>query len=101
MWKKTIALATAFAALGVLATVSAQAQSVCSERQTFLSKLGEQFSESPRALGLASNGNVLEVLSSQKGSWSIIVTAPNGTTCLLASGKYWEMVPILASEPAA
>lgn len=44
-------------------------------------------------MGLASNGSVLEILTSRSGeSWSILVTMPNGMTCLIASGENWEKV---------
>ncbi len=99
MWKKSIALAIAFAALAYSMPTSAQA--LCNSRATLLTKLDEQYSESPSAIGLASNGSLLEVLTSDKGSWTIIVTAPNGTTCMVASGNSWELLPILDKDPAA
>lgn len=40
--------------------------------------------------GLASNGNLIEVLVSPGGkSWSIIVIFPNGRACITASGEDW------------
>ena len=40
------------------------------------------------ALGLASNGGLLEVLTSGNGgTWTIILTMPNGVSCLVAAGK--------------
>ncbi len=99
MWKKTIALAAALTAIGF--SVSALAQTVCTERQTFISKLGERHAENPRAIGLASNGTVLEILTSKQGSWTIIMTQPNGSACMVASGEYWEVLPIMSRDPAA
>ena len=99
MWKKTIALTTGLAAMGLAATASAQ--SVCSERTTFLDKLGERYSENTSAIGLASNGTVLEVLTSEKGTWTILVTQPDGTTCMVANGEFWELLPIVSRDPAA
>ncbi|MEK9661835.1 MAG: hypothetical protein VW644_08900 [Alphaproteobacteria bacterium] len=44
-------------------------------------------------MGLAANGSVLEVLTSNAGeSWSILVTMPTGQTSLIASGENWEKV---------
>jgi len=82
---------------GILATTmvttsSAMAQMVCSERAKFLKHLGDGYSEAPVSMGLASNGSVLEVLASQKGTWTIILTMPNGTSCVVASGEAWEIV---------
>ncbi len=74
---------------------------MCGPRSLFLTKLGERYSESPTAIGLAANGKVLEVLSSKSGTWSIITTAPDGETCLLASGESWETLPRVDDGPAA
>ncbi len=70
----------------------AVAQMVCSERAKFLKHLGDGYSEAPIAMGLASNGTVLEVLASNKGSWTIILTKPDGMSCVVASGEAWEQV---------
>ena len=99
MWKKTIAFAAALTVIGF--SVSASAQAICGERQNFISKLGERHAENPRAIGLASNGTVLEILTSEKGSWTIIMTRPNGSACMVASGQSWEVLPILSRDPGA
>ena len=99
MWMKAIALTAALTAIGF--STSASAQTVCGARSKFLANLGDRYAEAPTALGLASNGSVLEVLTSKKGSWTIIVTAPNGTTCMVASGQSWEMLPQPVVDPAA
>ncbi len=80
---------------------AAQAQTVCSTRGDFLDKLGARYAESVTAMGLASNGGVLEVLTSKSGSWTIIITRPDGTTCMVANGESWETVPVVAVESAA
>ncbi len=51
-------------------------------------------------MGLANNGGVIEVLSSGSGNtWTIIITMPNGVTCLLAAGEGWESLPLIAAGP--
>ena len=54
-------------------------------------------------MGLANNGGVLEILVSQSSeSWTIIVTMPNGVSCLVAAGESWEMLPIVSAlKPSA
>jgi hypothetical protein len=80
----------------------AAAQAVCGEREKFIDHLSNSYAEAPVAIGLASNGNVLEVLKSDKaGTWTIIVTRPNGMSCVVASGEAWEELPKLALGPAA
>jgi len=44
------------------------------------------------------SGAVIEVLTSPRGTWTIIVTTADGVTCALASGNSWQEVPTLASK---
>lgn len=66
------------------------AQQLCDLRPQVLEHLEGRFHEAPSAIGLTSDGRVVEVLTSAKGSWTIIVTAPDGISCLLAAGQAWE-----------
>jgi hypothetical protein len=90
-----LALASvAVLAFGLAQTASAQQQPACTKRTDILNHLANKYSEAPVAIGLANNGGVLEVLSSQSGkSWTIILTMPNGTACMIAAGENWESVP--------
>jgi len=68
----------------------ASAQSVCFERTALLKHLDGKFEEEPVAAGLAANGSMLEVFSSPDGlTWTIVLTQPNGATCVMASGESW------------
>jgi hypothetical protein len=63
----------------------------CGQRAAVLAQLANQFSEAPAGVGLASNGGLLELLTSGRGeTWTLIVTMPNGMTCLLAAGESWQ-----------
>ncbi len=43
--------------------------------------------------GLAANNGVVEVFASpETGTWTIIVTLPDGQTCLVASGEGYESI---------
>lgn len=75
----------------------ASAQMACGDREEIIERLSGKFSEAPVAMGLSNTGGVIEVLSSAEGgTWSIIVTDPNGLSCLLAAGEYWEAAQELA-----
>ena len=71
----------------------AQAQAMCGERHTVLANLEKIYSEAPVSIGLASNGTVIEVLASPSGSFTIILTQPNGHSCVMAAGENWENLP--------
>ena len=76
-----------------LTSFPALAQTVCHERGEFVEQLGRQFAETPLAMGLTADGKVLEVLVSNGGSWTIIVTMPTGMTCGVAAGDSWSEMP--------
>lgn len=77
---------------------AAQEQLACAQRNDVLKHLSAKYTEAPVALGLANNGGVLEVLSSRGGSsWTIIITMPNGPTCMVAAGEHWEKIPQVAT----
>lgn len=68
-------------------------QAPCAEREAALKKLSNDYGESQVALGLTSDGNVLEVLASSNGTWTILVTTPQGLSCGVASGQAWTKAP--------
>ena len=78
------------------------AQPVCLDRAKFVEQLSGGYAENTVAMGLVNNGSILEILTSNKGSWTILVTKPDGISCVVAAGEAWEDVPkILAKGPAA
>lgn len=65
----------------------------CGKRNTILSFLSSKYSEKPIAMGVAANGGLIEVLSSNGGStFTIVVTMPKGNTCMVAAGEGWELL---------
>lgn len=80
---------------GATHSAPAQAQMMppiaCGARTDVMTGLQGKFSETPVAIGLSNTGGVVEVLTSPDGgTWTIIVTDPQGVTCLMAAGEYWE-----------
>lgn len=78
----------------VLFADQAMGQTICGDRAELVSRLEKGYAESPRSLGLASNGAVFEVFLSAKGTWSLLVTLPNGQSCVVAAGEAWENLPL-------
>lgn len=79
------------ALLMLVPAAAAQEESApCVKRSDFLHHLSSNYKESPVAMGVTASGRVLEVVASPSGSWTIIVTMPNGISCGIASGEAWE-----------
>ena len=80
----------------------APARPVCDERGLVLDALSANWGEVPAAIGLANGGGMVEVLVSNVGdTWSMIVTAPDGTSCLVATGQGWRPMPWREEKPEA
>ena len=63
----------------------------CEQRRTVLKYLSLEYAETPIAMGVAENGGLIEVLTSRKGdTFTIIVTSPEGETCMVAAGQDWQ-----------
>lgn len=83
------------------ATVAA-AQPQCDQRESVLQVLEQKYKEAPVALGVTHNGGLVEVLSTGNGTtWSIIVTTPQGMSCLVAAGEGWRAMEQVAADPEA
>jgi len=90
--------------LALLATLgAAQAQTArtfCGERDQIVETLTARMGETAQSWGMGPNNRIVEVFASEEtGTWTITITAPNGTTCLVAAGRYWEnLTPPRAGE---
>ena len=74
-----------------LALPAAAEPRVCGKRADVINQLSVKYSEAPAAMGLSSDGGVIEVLTSANGNtWTIIITQPDGLSCLVSAGEYWE-----------
>ncbi len=82
------------AALVALLPIPGSAQAVCGDHSKFVDLLGTAYAETAVAMGLTSAGAVIEVLTSATGNWSILLTYPNGVTCMVAAGDKWEALPL-------
>lgn len=97
----TAFLAAAFVAVPAAsdALADGSGSAPCGKRDDLLSHLSQKYSEKPVAMGLATNGSVVEVLSSKdSGSFTIVYTMPNGMTCLMAAGSNWEFTKAKGGE---
>ncbi|MEM8591919.1 MAG: hypothetical protein AAGF13_05275 [Pseudomonadota bacterium] len=92
-----LALSVGVVAL-VLTGVSARAQGAnCAQRDMVIERLTSRYGESRQSVGVAANQSLVEVYANaDTGSWSITVTLPNGTTCLVASGQSFEALAQVA-----
>ena len=90
----TVILSTLILTIGlVLSAPAALAQPVCGSHQSISDSLKKSYTEAPVPMGLTASGGIIEVFASQEGTWTIVITQPNGTSCLIAVGLDWENLP--------
>ncbi len=102
MFKRTAAICTLALTLmsSPVGVADEPAKSTCETRAAVLDFLSSRYSEAPIAMGVAKDGGLVEILTSGPGStFTIIVTMPNGLTCMVAAGDGWEnLVPNLQAR---
>ena len=95
---------TSLVALSAFAAVHpASGETICGKRADVLSQLSGRWSEAPVAMGLKDDGSVLEIVAAADGAtWTVLVTYPSGSSCVVATGERWENAPPrVALSPAA
>ncbi len=90
------------AALALLTPVeTVDAKTVCKERAEMINILSRKFNEHQRSFGLQNDKRVLELYASADGSWTAILSMPNGKSCVVAAGEAWTTLPPTpVGEPA-
>jgi hypothetical protein len=80
----------------------AGATPACHSRGDLTEMLQQKFSEQPSALGLQADGQLVEVFVAKDGvSWTIVLTRPDGWSCIVAIGQNWESLPEPINGPLA
>ena len=80
---------------------AARAEPQCNTRESVLRQLAEKYGEAPVAIGVTHNGALMEVIAQPGGrTWSIVITSPQGMSCLVAAGEGWRLVEPMPRGPA-
>jgi hypothetical protein len=96
---KMTGAAVMLVAMSAIPVAAATASPPCASRPEFLKQLSKRFNEEPVALGLTNNGSLIELLASDDGStWTIMISRPNGSSCLIAAGEGWEEMKRVAAK---
>lgn len=75
---------------------------MCGSRDSVTKLLANRYKEEPVAIGMVSDRGVMEVyVSNDTSTWSIVVTTPQGKTCIIAAGQNYEGVDFIAKGPQA
>lgn len=72
----------------------------CGSHDEVLGHLKRKYGEEPAAYGAVNNGGLVELVKSKaKDTWTLIITLPSGSTCLMAAGEGWrEIAPVVPTD---
>ena len=77
----------------VLAPPAYSQSANCGPHDRVIAGLATGYGEARVSIALGSNNTVVETFASaDTGTWTIIVTPPDGPTCLVASGQDYQAV---------
>jgi len=94
--------ASALAVTAVLSPDDGSAAGRCTDHDKVASVLQDKHDETPVSLGLASSGKLVQVFSTEDGAtWTLVLTDPDGTSCVVAAGRYWQTVTPKPRGPQA
>jgi hypothetical protein len=104
---RTTALSLAAVSLaGILLTSPASSQAtteqaaMCGVRTEIVTKLSKEFQEAPMATGMVDQSAVLEIFVSDTGTWTILATRPDGTSCVVSAGEGWDSKTMITGRDA-
>lgn len=82
------------------AATAAFAQTACLSHDKLVQMLDGRYSEKPVAAGLEAGGRLFEVFAAPDGAtWTMVITTPEGASCVVAVGEDWQTPQQLAYDP--
>lgn len=100
MFKRTLAMAVVFGVAALAPPVMAQNQR-CLPRDVLVQTLETKYSETLTGGGLQNAQRLVEIWSSQSGSFTVFVTRADGFACIVATGQGWHNSPDMAAKGIA
>jgi hypothetical protein len=79
-----------------LFVVPAGAQAVCAARTDIVKNLADKYGEQLSGHGMGS-GNlniIVETFRSEKGTFTVLHSWPNGVSCVVAAGEGWKDIEV-------
>ncbi len=93
MFRYLAVIYTAFIIIGFPYPSSAASFMMCGQRADVVTKLKQNYEETPASIGITKSGEVIEVFTSKTRTFTILMTKADGLSCLLSAGESWEALP--------
>jgi hypothetical protein len=83
-------------ALGLAAPAAAQspiAEVVCAPADEMRQRLKRDYGATLSGQGVRDPESVMEIWSSDRGAWTLVIAYAGGTRCIVAMGEAWDSLP--------
>jgi hypothetical protein len=80
------------------AAAVSQPQYNCAGQIDLRGYLDKAYAEKLAAVGLVNDQTIMEVYVAESGTWTVVLTSPNGVSCLVLSGQGWQSADRMPGE---
>ena len=63
----------------------------CGDTKEILKVLSEKYGEAPIGIGINTQGEMATLFVSKKGTYTFVISSPNGQSCVMSGGTDWEI----------
>jgi hypothetical protein len=90
------------AMLSTPAMAQAQSLPLCQQTAAVIGGLEGKYKEQIGAAGRELAGTIMTLhMSPVHGTWTLVRSYPNGTSCVIAAGKDWRTIEAASTDPEA
>ena len=88
----TIAVTTLLAGISFMSDGADAANTRCGNHKDVVAFLGKKYQETRIGMGLINAGQMMELYISAEGTWTMLITRPDGLSCFGPVGKNWTHI---------
>jgi hypothetical protein len=95
-------LISAIGGISLVAAISLAATpalgAACAPHDEFSKHLATNYNDQSEGVGVANDGSLFEIFTSENGTWSLLITNGKKISCIVAAGDMWVTKPALGPE---
>lgn len=97
-----LAVIVVIATIGVVlwaTKAKGETMSACGDRAELMKALRGKYQEELHGFGVTEGKAIIELMVSEAGTWSLVISPTKERSCLIGSGKGWEFMPGTPGAP--
>ncbi len=73
----------------------------CGKSDKVIAFLGKKYKEQIKGMGLVGTKGYMQLFVAETGTWTVLLTTPEGVSCIVAAGDSFETISVVALDPNA